>query len=52
MSRVIDFGGDILGIATTPNWTKSDTFSKFFYKLNMIKKHNPEGFKEFQKGFI
>ena len=49
MKKLINFGGNILGIHTTPNWSQSTMIDKFISKLNQIKKYNPEGFKEFQK---
>jgi hypothetical protein len=49
VKKIIDFGGDTLGIRTTPEWSQSDAFEKFYTKLRRIRNFNEEGYKEFQK---
>lgn len=47
--QIADFGGNALGIATHSNWESMNSLIRYYSQINLIKQHNPEGYKEFQK---
>jgi len=46
---VISIGGEISNRNTVPQWDSMDTLQRYYNKTQLIKKYNPEGYREFLK---
>ena len=44
---VISIGGEISNRNTVPQWDSMNTLQRYYNKTQLIKKYNPEGYKEF-----
>lgn len=47
--KVADWGGYLLGAHVNPGWDSKGILKQFEWKIDSIRKYNPEGYKEFQK---
>jgi hypothetical protein len=49
IKNIINLGSTLTNLQISPRWEQGDLLNQFFYKIEQIKKFNPEGYKEFQK---
>ena len=49
IKKVIDIGGKMQNIFTIPDWDSMNTFTRYYTKVQKIKKYNHEGYKEVLK---
>jgi hypothetical protein len=49
IKNIINLGSEITNLQISPRWEQGNLLNQFFESIELIKKFNPEGYKEFQK---